>query len=145
MPKAKQLSVWVEDRPGMLGKVASALGAKKVNIIGFMAPVADGRDAIRLVVDKPAAAKKALAEGGWETSEEDIIQIVLADKPGALGSAASKLGAAGINIRTASDSDAPRPARANNTSHVFESAHSSATGLDERERACLCRAIFWPT
>ena len=26
MPKAKQLSVWVDDRPGMLGKVASALG-----------------------------------------------------------------------------------------------------------------------
>ena len=57
MPKAKQLSVWVEDRPGMLGKVASALGAKKVNIIGFMAPAAEGRGAIRLVVDKPAAAK----------------------------------------------------------------------------------------
>ena len=101
MPKAKQLSVWVDDRPGMLGRAASALGAKKVNIIGFMAPVADGRDAIRLVVDKPAAAKKALAEGGWETSEEDIIQIVLADKPGALGTAASKLGAAGINIEYA--------------------------------------------
>jgi len=101
MPKAKQLSVWVEDRPGMLGKVASALGAKKVNIIGFMAPSADGRDAIRMVVDKPAAAKKALAAGGWETSEEDIIQIALADKPGALGIAASKLGAAGINIEYA--------------------------------------------
>src|SRR5437870_13754070 len=28
---------------------------------------------------------------------------------------------------------------------VFESAHSSATGLDERERACLCRAILWAT
>src|SRR5207245_11083560 len=82
----------------MLGRVASALGAKKVNIIGFMAPVADGRDAIRLVVDRPKVAKKALAEGGWETSEEDIIQIVLAGKPGALASAASKLGALGSNI-----------------------------------------------
>ncbi len=98
MPKAKQFSVWVDDRPGMLGRVASALVAKKVNIIGFMAPAADGRDAIRLVVDKPAAAKEAFAAGGWETSEEDIVQVVLADKPGALGSAASKLGALGINI-----------------------------------------------
>ena len=58
MPRAKQLSVWVEDRPGMLGKVASGLGAKTVNIIGFMAPAVDGRHAIRMVVDKPAAAKK---------------------------------------------------------------------------------------
>ena len=49
MPKAKQLKVWVESRPGMLGEVASALDAKKVNIIGFMAPAAEGRSAIRLV------------------------------------------------------------------------------------------------
>ena len=101
MPKAKQLSVLVESRPGMLGEVASALGAKKVNIIGFMAPAAEGRGAIRLVVDKPAAAKKVFAEHGWETTEEDIVQVILADKPGALGSAATKLGAAGINIHYA--------------------------------------------
>ena len=93
MPKAKQLSVWVESRSGMLGEVASALGAKKVNIIGFMAPAAEGRSAIRLVVDKPAAAKKVFAERSWETTEDDIVQVILADKPGALGSAASKLGA----------------------------------------------------
>ena len=83
------------------GSKIGRLGREEGNIIGFMAPAADGRDAIRMVVDKPAAAKKALAEGGWETSEEDIVQILLADKPGALGSAASKLGAAGINIEYA--------------------------------------------
>jgi len=101
MPKAKQLSVWVENRPGVLGEVASTLGAKKINIIGFMAPAAEGRGAIRMVVDKPAAARKALAEGAWETTEEDIVQVILANKPGSLGSAASKLGTVGINIQYA--------------------------------------------
>ena len=101
MPRAKQLTVWVEDRPGVLGEVASALGAKKVNIIGFIASVVEGRGAIRLVVDKPAAAKKVFAERGWETTEENIVQVTLTDKPGALGSAASKLGAASINIQYA--------------------------------------------
>jgi len=85
----------------MLGEVAAALGVKKVNIIGFMAPAAEGRGAIRFVVDKPAAAKKVFAEAGWETTEEDIVQVILADKPGALGSAASKLGTVGINIHYA--------------------------------------------
>ena len=37
MPRAKQVTAWVEDRPGMLGKVAAALGTKKVNIVAFMA------------------------------------------------------------------------------------------------------------
>ncbi len=101
MPRVKQLSVWVESRPGVLGEVASALGSKKINIIAFIAPPTEGRGAIRLVVDKPEAAKKVLAEGGWETTEEDIVQVTLADKPGAFGSAASKLGAIGINIQYA--------------------------------------------
>jgi len=101
MPRAKQLTVWVQDRPGILGELASALGAKKVNIIGFIASVVEGRGAIRLVVDKPAAAKKVFAERGWETTEENIVQVTLTDKPGALGSAASKLGAASINIQYA--------------------------------------------
>src|SRR5207253_9445909 len=51
MPKVKQLTVWVENRPGMLGEVGSALGAKKVNIVAFMAAVTDGPDTIRMSVD----------------------------------------------------------------------------------------------
>ncbi len=101
MPKATQVTVSVEDRPGILGEVAAALGAKKVNISAFMASVAEGRGAIRLVVDKPAAAKRAAAKRGWQTAEESVVQVTLGDKPGALGNAASKLGAAGINIQYA--------------------------------------------
>jgi len=101
MPKATQLTVSVEDRPRILGEVASALGTKKVNIIAFMGSNVEGRGAIRLVVDKPAAAKKAFAERGWQVAEESVVQVTLGDKPGALGQAASKLGAAGINIQYA--------------------------------------------
>jgi hypothetical protein len=71
------------------------------NIIGFTASVVEGRGAVRVVVDKPAAAKKVFASSGWETTEEDIVQVILADKPGALATAASKLGAIGINIQYA--------------------------------------------
>lgn len=101
MPRAKQLTVWVEDRPGVLGEVAGALGTKKVNIQAFLAAVVEGRGAIRMVVDKPALAKKVFAERGWENSEEDVVAVTLADKPGSLGSIAKKLGEAGINIQYA--------------------------------------------
>lgn len=101
MPRARQLTVWVEDRPGELGRVASAFGAKKVNIRAFMAPVVGGRSALRFVVDKPAAAKKICASNGWETTEEDVIEVTLSDRPGSLGGIASKLAAAGVNIECA--------------------------------------------
>jgi len=101
MPRAKQLTAWVSDRPGMLGEIGSALGAKKVNILAFMATVDGGRGAVRLVVDKPAAAKKVLAASGWTTSEEELLQVTLSDSPGSLGKLTQKLGAAGVNIHYA--------------------------------------------
>ena len=98
MPIVRQLTVWVEDRPGVLGEVASALGEKRVNIVGFMASAIEGRGALRLVVDKPSTARKVLAKAGWQISEEKLAGVSLVDKPGSLGRAASKLGEAGINI-----------------------------------------------
>ena len=55
MPRAKQLTVSAPDRPGLMGELASALGAKKVNIRAFHAWAMEGRGIIRLVVDKHAA------------------------------------------------------------------------------------------
>src|SRR2546428_9214411 len=99
MPKAKQLTVWVENRPGMLGEVGSALGARKVNIAAFMATVSDNRGTIRMVVDKPAPAKRVFAEHRWETTEDEVLIVAIPDKPGSLGRIA--LREASVNIEYA--------------------------------------------
>jgi len=101
MPKAKQLTAWVENRPGMLGEVGSALGAKQVNIVAFMATVTDDHGTIRMVVDKPAAARRVFAEHRWETSEEEVLEVALPDTPGSLGRIAHKLREASVNIQYA--------------------------------------------
>lgn len=98
MPKAKQISAWVEDRPGMLGQVADALGEKGVSIRAFMAAVLDGKGFVRVVVDKPSAAKKIFAAHGWKTTEDEVVEVTVQDRPGALGKVADRLGDAGINI-----------------------------------------------
>ena len=98
MPKVTQVTAWIESRPGSLGQVASALGAKKVNMQAFIATIVGGRGAVRMIVDKPAVALKVCAANGWQTTEDELVQVTLRHKPGALGEAAAKLGAAGINI-----------------------------------------------
>src|SRR4030088_1737155 len=98
MPTAKQLTVGVENRPGMLGEVGSALGAKGVNILAFMSTVTDGRGSIGMIVDKRAGAKRVFAEHRWETTEEEVLMVALPDKPGSLGRIAHKLREASVNI-----------------------------------------------
>src|SRR2546425_10298139 len=105
MPRAKQLTVSVPDRPGMLGAVGSALGAKKANIRAFTAWIEGDRGRIRLVVDKTAAAKKLLAANGWEAIEEEGLAVTLGDHPGRLGPAAQEIGPPGANL--ANPSSAP--------------------------------------
>jgi hypothetical protein len=98
MPKVTQLSAWVENRPGMLGQVADALGSKKVNIRAFTAAVMSDRGFVRVVVDKPAAARKVFAAHGWKTTADEVVEVTIPDRPGALARVADQLGAAGINV-----------------------------------------------
>ena len=98
MPRAKELKVRVEDRPGALGEVTEALAAKKINLRGVNAWVEGNEGVIRLVADKTPAAKKALAAKGWEVQETEVVELDLADKPGALADKAVALGRAGVNI-----------------------------------------------
>ena len=113
MPTAKQLTVGVENRPGMLGEVGSALGAKKVNILAFMATVNDNRGTIRMVVDKPATAKKVFAEHRWETTEGEVLKVTLPDEPGSLGRITHRLREASVNIQYAYAGLGPSPRRVN--------------------------------
>jgi hypothetical protein len=101
MARAKQISAWVDDRPGMLGQVADALGEKGISIRAFTAAVMDGKGFVRVVVDRPAAAKKIFASHGWKTTEDEVLEVTISDRPGAVGEVADRLGAAGVNIQYA--------------------------------------------
>jgi hypothetical protein len=98
MPKVKQLTAWTENRPGRLAEVAAALGEKKLDIRAFWAGLDNDRWALRMIVDKPAAAKKLLIAQGWDITEEEVVLVAMVDKPGSLGEVAAKLEGAGINI-----------------------------------------------
>ena len=94
--KAKQLTVYVPDAVGTLAHVARALADKKVNITGLICVGAGDQSPIRLLVNSPARARKALQAAGLEPTEEDVLVVQLPDKPGALAAVAEKLAAAGI-------------------------------------------------
>ncbi|MBI4462274.1 MAG: ACT domain-containing protein [Acidobacteria bacterium] len=99
MPKIKQLTVRATNRPGALARIAEALAKNKVNITGLDASGAQGQ--IRLLVSNPTRAVKALKQAKIPARLEDVVLLNLADRPGTLARAASKLAKAGVNINYA--------------------------------------------
>jgi hypothetical protein len=97
--RTKALVIRVEDRPGMLGEIALALAAASVNLRAVHAGSEGGQGVVRLVVDQLGVAKKVLAERGWKPDEEEILEVELVDRAGALGEVAKLLGDARVNIR----------------------------------------------
>ncbi len=101
MPKVKQITAWVESKPGELGRIAEALGKAKVNISAVTCWSADSESPVHLLVGSPAKAKKVLQELGVRVTEEEVLRVTLPDNPGALGEVSVRLGAENINIEYA--------------------------------------------
>ena len=95
---AQQLSIFVANKPGVLGKVCALLKKEKVNI--FAITTSDNRDhsIIRLVVDNPRRALDLLEDYGTLVQETDVIMIAGPNKPGTIEEMARRLGEAKVNI-----------------------------------------------
>ena len=109
---AKQITIWVKNRPGNLAKIAGALAAKRINISGLYASDAPGRSAVRLLVSSAARAKATLKAAGFRVSEEPVAVVRLADKPGQIARVAGRLARARINISYAYVTVSPGAKRA---------------------------------
>ena len=98
MPKMKEFTVTIEDKPGALGKCFLALAARGVNILAFQSYVEEGESLARLLVDQPAIAMAVLGGLSMIFEETEVAVVRLAHRPGELGRAAAKLGEEHINI-----------------------------------------------
>jgi hypothetical protein len=103
MPKVKKLTVWVESKPGELGRITKALGEAKLNITAFgvYTNPAGGDSPVGIQVSSPARAKKILGKLGVRFTEEEVLRITVPDKPGVLGEIGTRLGQANVNIEYA--------------------------------------------
>jgi hypothetical protein len=98
MAKVKQITAWTESTPGQIGRIAKALGDAKINITAFTAYGTGGESPIRLQVTSPAKAKKILLDLGYRVTEEEVMRVTIADKPGLLGDIGARLAKAGVNV-----------------------------------------------
>ena len=99
---AKELTVSLRNKPGQLAMLADTLGKAGVNIESLAATTAGGKGVIRFIPSDPAKAKRALKAAKIRVSgEREVLEVRLANKPGALARVAKRLGRAKVNIDTA--------------------------------------------
>lgn len=98
MPKMKEFTITIEDKPGALGKCFLALAERGVNILAFQTYVEERESLARLLVDDPAGAMAVLGGLGMIFEETQVAVVRLVHRPGELGRAAARLGEKQINI-----------------------------------------------
>lgn len=96
-----QISIFLENRPGALQRVAETLGEQGINVLGFSVSDAIDHAVVRMVVDDATRAAHLLGEAGVLVLEHEVIELKLANEPGRLARVAGKLHQAGININYA--------------------------------------------
>jgi hypothetical protein len=99
--KAKQITAWVDDTPGEVARIASALAKARINISAISCWTAGSESPMHLLVSSPAKAKRVLHELGVRVTEEEVLRVTLPDNPGLLAEVGEKLRASNINIEYA--------------------------------------------
>ncbi|HUU54088.1 MAG TPA: ACT domain-containing protein [Armatimonadota bacterium] len=95
---AVQISVFLENKSGRLAEVTSALAKASVNIRALSLAETIDYGVLRLIVDKPSAARKALSEAGFTVTETEVIGVEMPDRPGGLASIVNLVTQSGLNI-----------------------------------------------
>lgn len=96
--KAKQVSVFLENKLGRLNEVAQILGEAGINISAFT--VADTSDfgVLRLIVSDPDKACDVLKENQFSVRTTDVVLVKSPNRPGALSRMLQILNAEGVFI-----------------------------------------------
>ena len=99
IPRRTEITLEVEDRPGMLASIGEILGDAGVNIVTAAVFTIEGKGRVHLVVDDPDASMAAFKDGGFAVVDvKDVLSVTLEDRPGELGKYARSLSQSGVNI-----------------------------------------------
>jgi hypothetical protein len=96
---ARDLTVYLNDRPGQVAAVGKALGDAGINIDGGFALVVGGQGIMHVLVEDGTAGREALVDQGFEVrDDEEVVVIDLDDEPGGLGRLSKRIADAGVNL-----------------------------------------------
>ena len=94
----KQISVGLENVPGMFLAVSERLGAEGINIRAISVADTSDMSTVRFVSDDPEKTANVLRSHGYSARERDVIAVEVPDHPGGLRAVLKPLREANINV-----------------------------------------------
>jgi hypothetical protein len=98
MKRIKQISVFVENKPGRLLDVVEVLGNSNIDIKSIS--LADSSDfgIVRLICENSESACELITNSGFTASLTEVLAIAISDQPGSLAKVLRALKESDINI-----------------------------------------------
>ena len=94
----KQISVFVENRPGHLQRILALFTEKDINVRGYSCSDTGDYGIARFIVDKPEKALSVLAERDVAATSSDVVCLVLKDESGELERVFGLMAESGVNV-----------------------------------------------
>jgi hypothetical protein len=101
MKEIKQISIFAENRPGKIERLAGIMAEKKVNILAINITSMGDFGVLKFIVDKPEAAYKGLKKDGFAVTVNKVLGVEMDDRPGGLFHVSKTLRENGVNVDNA--------------------------------------------
>ncbi|HOL32358.1 MAG TPA: hypothetical protein PK052_10290 [Anaerohalosphaeraceae bacterium] len=99
---AKQLTIFLENRPGRIKSISDVLLENSLNIWAFTIQDRGEFGLMKMIVDKPEKAQLILADRGFACVLKEVLAVVAEqDQPGNLDKLTTALLERGVNIKDA--------------------------------------------
>jgi hypothetical protein len=106
-----EVTAYLENKPGRLAKICSALAQSKINVRALSVMDANGRSVLRMVTDDTEPTGKVLTSLGTEHTWADVLAVEVDNKPGSLARVLERLAEEHINVEYAYVSNASSAGR----------------------------------
>ena len=94
----KQISVFLENKPGMMSNMTEVLAKNKIDMRALSLAETSEFGIVRIIVDDVYAATTVLKDEGYVHNVTDVLGVAIPDEPGGLNHVVQILAAAGINV-----------------------------------------------
>jgi hypothetical protein len=113
-----EITAFLENKPGRLAKICSALAHEKVDLRALSVMDTNGRSVLRFVTDQIEETKKVLTSLGTEHTTAEVLSVEMENRPGSLARVLERLAEDHVNIVYAYLAASTTPGRSTGIFHT---------------------------